>query len=133
MPRKILIGAALLSVLALAVAVSACTAPLVVLHYAADARQAVVFFFNDNNNITKDTLSPGSCRHFRTALQPQAGYVIEVSLPLASHDGVEIRPPFSRVDVYIGADARIARTVVKTDFLARFRDDQVCCRNASSE
>jgi hypothetical protein len=48
-----------------------------------------------------------------------ANYFIDVSLPFASRDGVEIRQPFSRVDVYIGPDTKIERTLVKNDFLAR--------------
>ena len=123
MIRNILISAAALSLLALALAFYAYSAPLVVLHYAADAGKPVAFFFNDDNNITKDTLYPGTSRQFRTASHPHADYFIEVSLPLDSQDGVEIKPPFSRVDVYIGADTKIARTAVTTDFLARFNNN----------
>lgn len=35
-------------------------------------------------------------------------------------DGVEIEPPFSRVDIYIGADAKIVRTVIDKRYWARF-------------
>ena len=121
--KKIMIVGVVLCLLVLVLACYAYTAPVVVLHYAANASEPVAFFFNDDNNISKDTLYPGTRRQFRTATRPHAGYFIEVSLPLTSQDGVEIKPPFSRVDIYIGPDARIATTAVRTDFMARFRDD----------
>ena len=104
---------------ALALAMYVYGAPVVVLHYSAAASGPVGFFFNDDNSIIKDTMDPGTSRQFRTAHYPHADYVVEVSLPLASREGVEIRPPFSRVDVYIGADTNITRTVINTDFMAR--------------
>jgi hypothetical protein len=106
----------------LALAVNAFTSPVVFLHYSAAAAAAapVTYFFNEDNDIVKDRLAPGASVEFRTARRPREGYVIDVSLPFAGADGVEIRPPFSRVDVYIGPDAKIVRTVVRTDFLARF-------------
>ena len=120
MLRKLSVLAALLATLVLALIVFACSAPVVVLHYAAAASGPVGFFFNDDNKITKDAIHPGTSRQFRIARHPHADYFIEVSLPMASRDGVEIKPPFSRADVYIGADATIARTVIKKEFLARF-------------
>lgn len=120
MRSKLFAGLGMLVLLALALAVFAYSAPLVVLHYAADGAQPVGFFFNEDNDITKDVIQPGTSRQFRTARHPHAEYFINVSLPLASRDEVEIVPPFSRVDVYIGADTRIKSTVVKTGFLARF-------------
>lgn len=119
--KKLCIAAGVLALLALAMVAFAYGAPVVVLHYAAGANGPVGFFFNEDNNITRDIIHPGASRQFRTARDPGDGYFIEVSLPTASRDGVEIKPPFSRVDVYIGADASITRTVVKTDFLARIR------------
>lgn len=121
MLKKLFIAAAVLAMFALALAVFAYSSPVVVLHYSAAAPGPVGFFFNEDNNITKDSINPGASRQFRTARHPDpdAGYFIDVSLPLASRDAVEIKPPFSRVDVYIGADTKITRTVVKTGFLAR--------------
>jgi hypothetical protein len=103
----------------LALFVNSVTLPVVVLHYSAQAVAPVTYFFNEDNDIVKDQLAPGASIEFRTARRPHADYFIDVSLPLASRDGVEIRRPFSRVDVYIGPDTKIERTVVKTDFLAR--------------
>ena len=119
MRRKLLIAAGMVGMLALALIVYAYSAPVVVLHYSAAASAPVGFFFNDDNTITKDAMEPGTSRQFRTARQPHADYFIEVSLPMASRDGVEIKPPFSRADVYIGADTKITRTVIRKDFLAR--------------
>lgn len=103
----------------LALFVNAVTLPVVFLHYSAQAVAPVTYFFNEDNDIVKDHLAPGASIEFRTARRLHADYFIDVSLPLASRDGVEIRRPFSRVDVYIGPDTKIERTVVKTDFLAR--------------
>lgn len=119
MRGKLFAGVGVLVLLGLALAVFTHSAPLVVLHYAAGGAAPVGFFFNEDNDITKDVLAPGTSRQFRTARRPHAAYFINVSLPLASRDEVEIKPPFSRVDIYIGADSRIKNTVVKTDFLAR--------------
>lgn len=95
------------------------TSPVVYLHYASAARAPVTYFFNEDNTTIKDRIDPGATIAFRTAHRPGAGYVIENSLPFASRDGVEIIPPFSRADVYIGADTKIARTVIDTDYVAR--------------
>ncbi|NHZ78996.1 hypothetical protein F2P44_06860 [Massilia sp. CCM 8695] len=119
MRGQLFAGVGVLGMLGLALAVFAHSAPLVVLHYAAGGGEPVGFFFNEDNDITKDVIQPGTSRQFRTARRPHAEYFINVSLPLASRDEVEIKPPFSRVDVYIGADTRIKSTAVKTDFLAR--------------
>lgn len=117
---KLLAGAAVLAVLWLGMLAFSYTAPVVFLHYSAAARAPVTYFFNEDNDIVKDRIDPGARLEFRTARHPGAHYFIDVSLPAAGSDGVEIKPPFSRVDVYIGADAKIARTVIKTEYLARF-------------
>jgi hypothetical protein len=119
MPKKLLAIAGAIAALGLAFAVNSFTSPVVFLHYSATATVPVTYFFNEDNDIVKDQLAPGASIEFRTARRPHAAYFIDVSLPFASRDGVEIRQPFSRVDVYIGPDTKIERTVVKTDFLAR--------------
>jgi hypothetical protein len=43
-----------------------------------------------------------------------------LSLPFSSRDGVTLEPPFSRVDVYISADTKIERTVIRHGFFDRF-------------
>lgn len=96
------------------------TNPLIALHYAAQAREPIVFFLNRDSTILKEQIYPGQTREFRTPREQKPDYYMDVSLPFSSRDGVEFKPPFSRVDVYIGADARIVRTVVHTDYWARF-------------
>ncbi len=123
LPTKLLAIAAALLALWLALVVFSYTSPVVYLHYSASATTPVTYFFNEDNDIVKDEIAPGARLEFRTTHRPRAGYFINVSLPAASRDGVDIAPPFSRVDVYIGADTKIARTVVRTDFLARFGSD----------
>ena len=120
MLKKLLKTAGVLAILWLALGAYVHTGPVVVLHYSADAREPVVYFFNEDNDIIKKRIYPGTSLAFHTAHRPDADYFIDVSLPFASRDGVEIKPPFSRVDVYIGPDTKITRTVVKTDFWARF-------------
>ncbi|PQO91936.1 hypothetical protein C5614_25465 [Massilia phosphatilytica] len=123
MPKTLLAVAGTIAALWLALAVYSFTLPVVFLHYSATATAPVTYFFNEDNDIVKDHLAPGASIEFRTARRPHADYFIDVSLPLASRDGVEIRQPFSRVDVYIGPDTKIERTVVKTDFLARIASE----------
>lgn len=120
MPKKFLKILGVPAILWLAIGLYFRTGPVVVLHYSAAATEPVVYFFNENNYITKKQIFPGETLQFHTAHRPDAEYYIDVSLPFASRDGVEIKPPFSRVDVYIGADTKIARTVVNTNFTARF-------------
>jgi hypothetical protein len=110
-------------VLWLALGVWVETSPVVVLHYAASAAKPIVYFYNEDDRVTKETIQPGMRVEFRTPHRPPADYYIGVSLPVDGADGVEIKPQFSRVDVYIGADRKIARTVIKTDFLARFSNE----------
>lgn len=117
--RKLLAVAGAIAALWLAIGMNSLTLPVVFLHYSAAATAPVTYFFNEDNDIVKDHLDPGASIEFRTARRLHADYFIDVSLPFASRDGVEIRKPFSRVDVYIGPDTKIERTVVKTDFLAR--------------
>jgi len=95
--------------------------PVVLLHYAEDAREPVVYFFNDNHLITKQEIKPGRVERFYTDLFPGADSFINVSLPFASRDGVEFKPPFSRVDIYINSATRIERVEKKYGFFDRFQ------------
>lgn len=118
--RKLTIAAGTLALLWLTLGAQAQLSPLVVLHYSADAREPVSYFFNEDNEIRKEMLAPGASRGFRTTRWPGPDYYLEVSLPFASRDGVELKPPFSRVDIYIGADTRIIRTDIDKRFWTRF-------------
>ncbi|AXF18789.1 hypothetical protein CUJ87_30935 (plasmid) [Paraburkholderia caledonica] len=94
--------------------------PVIVLHYSADARRPVAYFLNDNDEITRGQLLPGQTLRFHTPMFPGRDRWIEISVPFASRDGVDIRPPYSRVDVYIDATGRIGRTEAKYQFFDRF-------------
>ncbi|WEF34320.1 hypothetical protein [Pseudoduganella chitinolytica] len=118
--RKLAIAVGTFGLLWLTLAAQARLSPLVVLHYAADAKAPVGYFFNEDNDIVKDAIAPGASLEFRTSRWRRPDYYLQVSLPLASGDAVELKPPFSRVDIYIGADARMTRTVTDTRFWARF-------------
>jgi len=99
------------------------TSPVVVLHYSADAAEPVVYFFDEPTDTVKAHIHPRESVGFHVGHNLDPDFAITVSLPLASRDGVDITPPFSRVDVYIGADTKITRTVTRHDFFARFGFD----------
>jgi hypothetical protein len=94
--------------------------PVIVLHYAADARHPVAFFFNDNDDITRSELTPGQTEKFYMPMFPSPDAFVDFSLPFASRDGVNIKPPYSRVDVYINAETKIERTDTRHGFFDRF-------------
>ncbi|AXA90613.1 hypothetical protein [Massilia sp. YMA4] len=121
--KKILKIAAVLTLCWLAFGAYVLTKPVIALHYAAEAAGPVVYFLNRDDHILKEQIHPGEVRKFRIPRNPKPNYYIDVSLPFSSNDGVELKPPFSRVDVYIGANAKIVRTVVHTDFWARIGAD----------
>jgi hypothetical protein len=121
--KKLIKIVVLLALLWLGFVIYVRTNPLIVLHYSADAAEPVVYFLNRDDHILKEEIKPGQIREFRAPRDQKPDYYIEVSLPFASRDGVELKPPFSRVDVYIGADTRIARTVVHNDYWARWGGD----------
>lgn len=94
--------------------------PVIVLHYSPDAPRPVAYLLNDNDEITRGQLLPGETRRFYTPMFPGQDRWIELSVPFASRDGVAIRPPYSRVDVYIDAATRIGRPEARYRFLDRF-------------
>lgn len=94
--------------------------PVIVLHYAADAGKPVGYFFNENDDTTRGELAPGQTEKFFMPMFPSADAFVDFSLPFASRDGVNIKPPYSRVDVYIDAATRIERTDTKHGFFDRF-------------
>ena len=120
--RTVLKAAGVLAGLWLALAAYIHTKPVVVIHYSAAATQPVSCFYNGNNYIRREYIYPGDSRTFRTSHDPGPDYFVDVSLPMDG-DHVELSPPFSRVDVYLGADRKITRTVTRMDFLARFGFD----------
>ncbi|MFP3606758.1 hypothetical protein [Paraburkholderia sp. SIMBA_053] len=95
--------------------------PVLVLHYSSRAREPVAYILNENDRITRRQLSPGGAERFYTPMFVRPDKWIEVSLPLASRDGVIIKPPFSRVDLYIDQFAKIERTDVKYGFFDRLQ------------
>jgi hypothetical protein len=118
--RQLTIAAGVLALLWLTLFVQAQLSPVVVLHYSTAAPAPIVYFFNEDNDIIKDVIKPGESLGFRTTRWPDADYYLDVSFPFSSRDGAELTPPFSRVDIYIGADAKVVRTVVDKRYWARF-------------
>jgi hypothetical protein len=121
--KKIIIVGGVLAMCWLALTVFHRTRPVVVLHYAAEARAPASFFLMEYEDTIKQLIRPGETMSYRTDRSPGPDYYLSVSLPLVRGEAVEIKPPFSRVDVYIDANSHIARTVVDTRFRARFHTD----------
>ena len=94
--------------------------PLILIHYSAEAPDAVVYFLDDGIYTTHEEIQPGSRDRYFGDMFPEADFSITFSLPYSSRDGFEIYPPFSRIDIYVDADARIERTEVSQNFFARF-------------
>lgn len=93
--------------------------PTIAIHYAADASQPVSYFYNAEHSITRDHLNPGQSVRFSTPMFPGKDFWVIVSTPFVNDEGVEIAPPFSRVDVYIDAQAHF-RVEKHYGFLDRF-------------
>ncbi|AYR23254.1 hypothetical protein [Herbaspirillum rubrisubalbicans] len=93
--------------------------PTIAIHYAADASQPVSYFYNAEHSITRDHLNPGQSVRFSTPMFPGKDFWVIVSTPFVNDEGVEIGPPFSRVDVYIDAQAHF-RIEKHHGFLDRF-------------
>ncbi|NQE49958.1 hypothetical protein RB25_08425 [Herbaspirillum rubrisubalbicans] len=93
--------------------------PTIVVHYAADADNSVSYFYDEEHAIIRDHLNPGQSVRFSTPMFPDADFLVIISTPFVNTDGVEITPPFSRVDVYIDAQAHF-RVEKHHGFLDRF-------------
>ena len=93
--------------------------PVVLLHYSKHAESPLSVFFNDNDDTLKLGMSPGQTLKFRTAMFPGPDMWILITFPGASPDHIELTKPFSRVDVFVGAGAKIVRTEVDERFFAR--------------
>ncbi|MDR6585432.1 hypothetical protein HBH1_02681 [Herbaspirillum sp. BH-1] len=93
--------------------------PTIAIHYAADADKPVSYFYDEEHAIIRNHLNPGQSVLFATSMFPDADSLVIISTPFVNTDGVEITPPFSRVDVYIDAQAHF-RVEKHHDFLARF-------------
>ncbi|WUR10966.1 hypothetical protein E7V67_014675 [[Empedobacter] haloabium] len=120
---KLAIAAGVPAMLWLTLLVQAQLSPLVVLHYSSAATAPIAYFFDEDSDIIKDVIHPGERLGFRTTRWPRAGYHLDVSFPFSSRDGVELAAPFSRVDIYLDAHAKVVRTTVDTGFWARIGPD----------
>ena len=100
--------------------------PVVVLHYANDAAEPVVIFFNDNHSLTRELIQPGEAIRYPTAMFASPRSWIEVSTPYVNRNGVEIQGKFSRVDVCISAEAKF-ESEVRHSFFARFTEPSNPC------
>lgn len=118
--KRSLIALAAVALVWLAIVVNSLTYPAVFLHYSATATAPVAYIFNEDHDIQREMIRPGETIEFRSRKDPSTDYFISISLPRASSGEVWITPPFSRVDVYVDANAKIERTVETKDYWARF-------------
>ena len=94
--------------------------PVILIYYSSEASNAVVYFLDDGVYTTHEKIQPSSRDRYFGDLFPESGHWLNFSLPYSSQDGFDIYPPFSRIDIYIDASARIERTEVSQNFFARF-------------
>lgn len=65
-------------------------------------------------------MTPGRTEKFYMPMFPSPDASVDFSVPFASRDGVTIKPPYSRVDVYIDAATKIERMDTRHGFFERF-------------
>ncbi|WP_053939577.1 hypothetical protein [Amantichitinum ursilacus] len=93
--------------------------PVVVMHYAADAKAPVLVLYDSGRFKGRDYVRPGSALTYHEDMFSDAQRFIMVTVP----DGAgyyDIDFAFSRIDIYIDANHDIKRVEVKQDFLTRF-------------
>jgi hypothetical protein len=95
--------------------------PVVILHYAPDAQGSDVYFFNEDNDTLKKEIKPGQVERIYTDYFQSRDFPMILSLPYSSRDGTYLTPPFSRVDIYIDANAKIDRVATRYGFFDRFQ------------
>lgn len=94
--------------------------PVLVIHYSPAASETLGYFILENYDTLKDVIEPGENIRFFMDMFPELDELIIFSLPASSREWVEIKYPFSRVDIYINADSRIERTRISHAFFERF-------------
>ncbi len=94
--------------------------PVVVIHYSPAGSSPIGYVYDTDVYLARRVLRPGESARYYTDWHHESDYWTSVSLPAESGDYVEITGPFSRVDVYVGPDARVERTDIRHGFFARF-------------
>lgn len=96
--------------------------PIVAMHYSSRATESLVFYLYSDGTITKSELAPGKSDYTSTAMNPPSDMQVILSFPVLRREVLHVTEPFSRIDVYIGPEARIERTEIRHGFFARFTD-----------
>ncbi|MFD4836036.1 hypothetical protein ACFWP0_00910 [Achromobacter sp. NPDC058515] len=107
--------------------------PVVALHYSARATESIGFFFMIDYATRKQGMEPGETVVIPTPMFPERDLWILLSFPFDSKDSFEIRKPFSRVDVCIGAGAKVERTEIRHGFFDRFTEPREPCEPPTSK
>ncbi|MDH0093729.1 MULTISPECIES: hypothetical protein [Achromobacter] len=102
--------------------------PAVFLHYSDAASEEIGVFFNDNHDTDKFGMMPGETVTLRTAMFPRQEMWILLTFPTDSTDSLEITKPFRRIDVCIGAGAKIEKTEIRHGWLDRFTEPKPSCK-----
>lgn len=103
--------------------------PAVVLHYSASGDEPIGYFYDTDVYISKRSLYPGESVKYYTDWHQGPDYWTMISFPFESRDSVEINGPFSRVDVCIGAGAKVERTEIRHGFFDRFTALRESCEH----
>ncbi len=107
--------------------------PVVVIHYSAAGGSPIGYFYDTDVYLARRTLHPGESAMYYTDWHHASDYWTSVSLPAESGDHVEVNGPFSRVDVYVGPDAKVQRTTIRHGFFARFSEPSEPCEPTAHE
>jgi hypothetical protein len=94
--------------------------PVVVIHYSAAAEEPIGYIYDTDWYLSRDGLHPGESTRYFADWRQKPGHWTGISVVGEKWDYVEINGPFSRVDVYVGPDAKVQRTEIRYGFFARF-------------
>jgi hypothetical protein len=98
-------------------------APVIILHYSNEAKIDVKFFYIEGDLIIKSHLFPGQISKFFVDTPSKINTPIHISLPEHGNEYIDIAHPFSRVDIYINSEEKIAQVDKKMKFFDRFTTD----------
>lgn len=96
--------------------------PVVVIHYSALAKAPIGYLYHTDWYLSRDGLQPGGTSRYFADWRQKPDHWTGISVVGETRDHVEITGPFSRVDVYVGPDARVQRTDIRHGFFARFAE-----------
>jgi len=94
--------------------------PVVAIHYSAAAKEPIGYIYDTDLYLSRGALDPGESNGYFADWRQKPDHWTGISVVREKWDDVEINGPFSRVDVYVGPDAKVQRTEIRYGFFARF-------------